>query len=183
METDVYRLISHPLQDPSTFWGGLAIHKKIAEKCRRPFSDPPGDLIDRWEHRDGRGRAPRANGSDYPFYRPYLPISGAGKGLTLLLHSGHRDQTCEYLENRTLKVRSFMLENCHMMPRPLHTWVVCHRDKSVAASVNRDVRLLAPLHRTRIRIIARRRQLHACVRKLSAGACSMCGMDHAAATM
>ena len=47
METDVYRLISHPLQDPSTLRGGLAIHKKIAEKCRRPFSDPPGDLIDR----------------------------------------------------------------------------------------------------------------------------------------
>ena len=57
METDVYRLISHPLQDPSTLRGGLAIHKKIAGKCRRPFSDPPGDLIDRWEHRDGRGRA------------------------------------------------------------------------------------------------------------------------------
>ena len=30
METDVYRLISHPLQDPSTLRGGLAIHKKIA---------------------------------------------------------------------------------------------------------------------------------------------------------
>ena len=64
METDVYRLISHPLQDPSTLRGGLAIHKKIAEKCRRPFSDPPGDLIDRWEHRDGRGRAPWANGTE-----------------------------------------------------------------------------------------------------------------------
>ena len=80
METDVYRLISHPLQDPSTLRGGLAIHKKIAGKCRRPFSDPPGDLIDRWEHRDGRGRAPRANGSDIPFSAK-RPISRGGKGV------------------------------------------------------------------------------------------------------
>ena len=80
METDVYRLISHPLQDPSTLRGGLAIHKKIAEKCRRPFSDPPGDLIDRWEHRDGRGRAPRANGSDIPF-SAIPPDLRCGKGV------------------------------------------------------------------------------------------------------
>ena len=84
METDVYRLISHPLQDPSTLRGGLAIHKKIAGKCRRPFSDPPGDLIDRWEHRDGRGRAPRANGSDIPF-SAISPIPGAGKGLSTVI--------------------------------------------------------------------------------------------------
>ena len=62
------------------FWGGLAIQKKIAGKCRRPFSDPPGDLIDRWEHRDGRGRAPRANGSDIPFSAK-RPISRGGKGV------------------------------------------------------------------------------------------------------
>ena len=80
LETDVYRLISHPLQDPSTLRGGLAIHKKIAEKCRRPFSDPPGDLIDRWEHRDGRGRAPRANGSDIPF-SAIPPDLRRGKGV------------------------------------------------------------------------------------------------------
>lgn len=80
METDVYRLISHPLQDPSTLRGGLAIHKKIAGKCRRPFSDPPGDLIDRWEHRDGRGRAPRANGSDIPFSAIPPDLRG-GKGV------------------------------------------------------------------------------------------------------
>ena len=84
METDVYRLISHPLQDPSTLRGGLAIHKKIAGKCRRPFSDPPGDLIDRWEHRDGRGRAPRANGSDIPFSAK-RPISRGGKGVNCYL--------------------------------------------------------------------------------------------------
>ena len=80
VETDVYRLISHPLQDPSTLRGGLAIHKKIAGKCRRPFSDPPGDLIDRWEHRDGRGRAPRANGSDIPF-SAIPPDLRRGKGV------------------------------------------------------------------------------------------------------
>ena len=83
VETDVYRLISHPLQDPSTLRGGLAIHKKIAGKCRRPFSDPPGDLIDRWEHRDGQGRAPRANGSDIPFSAK-RPISRGGKGVKSL---------------------------------------------------------------------------------------------------
>ena len=85
VETDVYRLNSHPLQDedPSTLRGGLAIHKKIAEKCRRPFSDPPGDLIDRWEHRDGRGRAPRANGSDIPFSAK-RPISRGGKGVKMV---------------------------------------------------------------------------------------------------
>ena len=83
VETDVYRLISHPLQDPSTLRGGLTIHKKIAEKCRRPFSDPPGDLIDRWEHRDGRGRAPRANGSDIPFSAIPPDLRG-GKGVLML---------------------------------------------------------------------------------------------------
>ena len=51
-----------------------------AEKCRRPFSDPPGDLIDRWEHRDGRGRAPRANGSDIPFSAIHPDLRG-GKGV------------------------------------------------------------------------------------------------------
>merc|ERR1711965_1231311 len=56
------------------------VHKKIAEKCRRPFSDPPGDLIDRWEHRDGRGRAPRANGSDIPFSAIPPDLRG-GKGV------------------------------------------------------------------------------------------------------
>ena len=86
METDVYRLISHPLQDPSTLRGGLAIHKKIAGKCRRPFSDPPGDLIDRWEHRDGRGRAPRANGSDIPF-SAIPPDLRRGKGVKFWLVS------------------------------------------------------------------------------------------------
>ena len=86
VETDVYRLISHPLQDPSTLREGLAIHKKIAGKCRRPFSDPPGDLIDRWEHRDGRGRAPRANGSDIPF-SAIRPISRRGKGVNTPPHA------------------------------------------------------------------------------------------------
>ena len=80
METDIYRLNSHPLRIRAPCWGGLAIRKKIAGKCRRPFSDPPGDLIDRWEHRDGRGRAPRANGSDIPFSAK-RPISRVGKGV------------------------------------------------------------------------------------------------------
>mgnify|MGYP007062609848 CR=1 FL=1 len=84
VETDIYRLNSHPLQDPSTLRGGLAIHKKIAGKCRRPFSDPPGDLIDRWEHRDGRGRAPRANGSDIPF-SAIPPDLRRGKGVNIVL--------------------------------------------------------------------------------------------------
>ena len=80
-----------PLQDPSTFWGGLAIHKKIAGKCRRPFSDPPGDLIDRWEHRDGRGRAPRANGSDIPFSAIPPDLRG-GKGVKLPGKYAKREQ-------------------------------------------------------------------------------------------
>ena len=68
--------------------GGLAIRKKIAGKCRRPFSDPPGDLIDRWEHRDGRGRAPRANGSDIPFSAKRPISAGSGRGLTgMCVHS------------------------------------------------------------------------------------------------
>ena len=80
METDIYRLNSHPLRIRAPCWGGLAIRKKIAGKCRRPFSDPPGDLIDRWEHRDGRGRAPRANGSDIPF-SAIPPDLRRGKGV------------------------------------------------------------------------------------------------------
>ena len=80
METDIYRLNSHPLRIRAPCWGGLAIRKKIAGKCRRPFSDPPGDLIDRWEHRDGRGRAPRANGSDIPF-SAIPPDLRCGKGV------------------------------------------------------------------------------------------------------
>ena len=80
VETDIYRLNSHPLRIRAPCWGGLAIRKKIAGKCRRPFSDPPGDLIDRWEHRDGRGRAPRANGSDIPFSAIPPDLRG-GKGV------------------------------------------------------------------------------------------------------
>ena len=93
---DVYRLISHPLQDPSTLRGGLAIHKKIAGKCRRPFSDPPGDLIDRWEYRDGRGRAPRANGSDIPF-SAIPPDLRCGKGVKriLIVLIVQAEQRCE----------------------------------------------------------------------------------------
>ena len=78
------RLISHPLQDPSTFWGGLAIHKKIAEKCRRPFSDPPGDLPNRPAGGNTgmvEGGLPGQTGAIFHF-RPYPRISGEGKGLS-----------------------------------------------------------------------------------------------------
>ena len=47
METDIYRVNSHPLRDPSTFLGGLANPKKVAAGSRERVSDPPGNPLDR----------------------------------------------------------------------------------------------------------------------------------------
>ena len=47
VETDIYRVNSHPLCYPSTFWGGLANTKKVSRKSRKGVSYPFGDPFDR----------------------------------------------------------------------------------------------------------------------------------------
>ena len=73
-----------------------------------PFSDPPGDLIDRWEHRDGRGRAPRANGNDIPF-SAIPPDLRRGKGVNNM----HVYRVMFYLPNA--RVTSRMLGIVHLI--------------------------------------------------------------------
>jgi len=60
----------------SGFYVGLSACRARAQaESRRPFSDPSGDLIDRWEHRDGQGRGlPGQTGAIFHF-RPYLSRS------------------------------------------------------------------------------------------------------------
>ena len=76
METDVYRVNSHPLHDPSTFWGGLANHKKVAAESpadrfqTRPVTPSTGGNTGMVE-----GALPGQTGLIFHF-RAYLPISG-----------------------------------------------------------------------------------------------------------
>ena len=56
---------------------------------------PPCNKSDRWEHRDGRGRAPRANGSDIPF-SAIPPDLRCGKGVNVN-NKNNKDLGYDYL--------------------------------------------------------------------------------------